>query len=381
MTFPVRIYIPALAAVSSIISATAFACALFCSIPLFLSIGTAIIPPPAPRAEFTAPAASPLRIFVILFIFSAPFFYFALRRSNNAVRPRIFFCGGVGMVINFKRRSRLVALGVAAAVAVMAICFVLISARGSGYARRVSANAQDSVTVIVDAGHGGMDGGATAQDGTVEKDINLSIALKLRDMLDTAGYNVIMTRETDDDISDSSAKSVRRQKVSDIKNRMKIIEQTPDALFVSIHQNHYGGPSYSGAQVFYSKNNPESEKLAKAIQQDICSLLQPQNRRAVKRTGTEIYLLYHAESPAVMVECGFLSNAAETPKAQGRRLSDRHGVFGHVRNNGLFEKRGKTDGGNIKWQARQNLFISAPNAAMRARSGSAAAPVAASGIP
>lgn len=95
---------------------------------------------------------------------------------------------------------------------------------------------------------------------------------------------------------------------------MKIIEQTPDALFVSIHQNHYGGPSYSGAQVFYSKNNPESEKLAKAIQQDICSLLQPQNRRAVKRTGTEIYLLYHAESPAVMVECGFLSNAAETQK-------------------------------------------------------------------
>ena len=145
------------------------------------------------------------------------------------------------MVINFKRRSRLVALGVAAAVAIMAICFVLISARGSGYARRVSANAQESVTVIVDAGHGGMDGGATAQDGTVE--------------------------------------------------------------------NHYGGPSYSGAQVFYSKNNPESEKLAKAIQQDICSLLQPQNRRTVKRTGTEIYLLYHAESPAVMVECGFLSTA------------------------------------------------------------------------
>ena len=163
------------------------------------------------------------------------------------------------MVINFKRRSRLVALGVAAAVAFMAICFVLISARGSGYARRVSANAQDSVTVIVDAGHGGMDGGATAQDGTVEKDINLSIALKLRDMLDTAGYNVIMTRETDDDISDSSAKSVRRQKVSDIKNRMKIIEQTPDALFVSIHQNHYGGPSYSGAQVFYSKTIPRAK--------------------------------------------------------------------------------------------------------------------------
>ena len=205
------------------------------------------------------------------------------------------------MVINFKKRSRLVALGIAAAVVIMIICFVMISSRGSGYAHRASSNALRTVTIIVDAGHGGMDGGATAADGTVEKDINLSIALKLRDMLDTAGYNVIMTR-------------VRQQKVSDIKNRMKIIEQTPDALFVSIHQNHYGGPSYSGAQVFYSKNNPESEKLAKAIQQDIRSLIQPQNQRAVKRTGTEIYLLYHAQSPAVMVECGFLSNAAETLK-------------------------------------------------------------------
>ena len=197
------------------------------------------------------------------------------------------------MVINFKKRSRLVALGIAAAVVIMVICFVMISSRGSGYARRASSNALRTVTIIVDAGHGGMDGGATAADGTVEKDINLSIALKLRDMLDTAGYNAIMTRETDDDIADDSAKTVRQQKVSDIKNRMKIIEQTPDALFVSIHQNHYGGPSYSGAQVFYSKNNPESEKLAKAI---------------------EIYLLYHAQSPAVMVECGFLSNAAETLK-------------------------------------------------------------------
>ena len=197
------------------------------------------------------------------------------------------------MVINFKKRSRLVVLGIAAAVVIMVICFVMISSRGSGYASRASSNALRTVTIIVDAGHGGMDGGATAADGTVEKDIN---------------------RETDDDIADDSAKTVRQQKVSDIKNRMKIIEQTPDALFVSIHQNHYGGPSYSGAQVFYSKNNPESEKLAKAIQQDIRSLIQPQNQRTVKRTGTEIYLLYHAQSPAVMVECGFLSNAAETLK-------------------------------------------------------------------
>ena len=216
------------------------------------------------------------------------------------------------MVINFKRRSRLVALGVAAAVAFMAICFVLISARGSGYARRVSANARESVTVIVDAGHGGMDGGATAQDGTVEKDINLSIALKLRDMLDTAGYNVIMTRETDDDISDSSAKSVRRQKVSDIKNRMKIIEQTPDALFVSIHQNHYGGPSYSGAQVFYA-GTEGSAQLAKLLQERLVSTLNPGSNRKCKKSDG-VYLMEHIDCTGVLIECGFLSNAEDEAK-------------------------------------------------------------------
>ena len=95
---------------------------------------------------------------------------------------------------------------------------------------------------------------------------------------------------------------------------MKSIEQTPDALILRIHQSNYGGLLYSVVLVKKKKNNPESEKLAKAIQQDIRSLIQPQNQRAVKRTGTEIYLLYHAQSPAVMVECGFLSNAAETLK-------------------------------------------------------------------
>lgn len=218
------------------------------------------------------------------------------------------------MVINLKKRSRLVALGIAAAVVIMIICFVMISSRGSGYARRASSNALRTVTVIVDAGHGGMDGGATAADGTVEKDINLSIALKLRDMLDTAGYNVIMTRETDDDIADDSAKTVRQQKVSDIKNRMKIIEQTPRRPVREHTSEPLRRPVIQRRAGVLFKNNPESEKLAKAIQQDIRSLIQPQNQRAVKRTGTEIYLLYHAQSPAVMVECGFLSNAAETLK-------------------------------------------------------------------
>ena len=212
------------------------------------------------------------------------------------------------MVIKINKRMRIAFIGAAIVLAVTAAAFALIILRDSGYANQTAGRAVDMLTIIVDPGHGGEDGGATAADGTVEKEINLSISLKLRDMLDTMGYNVIMTRETDADISDPSLKTTRQRKVSDIRNRMKIIEQTPDSLFVSIHQNHYGGPSYSGAQVFYSKNDPRSEQLAKAIQENIKSLLQPNNSRAVKGTGTEIYLLYHAQTPAVLVECGFLSN-------------------------------------------------------------------------
>lgn len=218
------------------------------------------------------------------------------------------------MVIRLGRRARAIVLAAVAAMLIIVFCFSLIIMRGSGYARETSGEVLNSVTVIVDAGHGGFDGGASAKDGTVEKDINLSIALKLRDILDTLGYSVIMTRETDRDTADESEKTVRRQKVSDIKNRMKIIEANPDALFVSIHQNHYGGESYHGTQVFYSKNDPRSELLANDIQQTVKSLLQPQNERAVKKTGTEIYLLYHAKTPAVMVECGFLSNVEEAQK-------------------------------------------------------------------
>lgn len=220
------------------------------------------------------------------------------------------------MVIRLGRRAKAGILATVAAIMIIAFCFSLIVSRGSGYTRETSGGVLGSRTVIVDAGHGGFDGGASARDGTVEKDINLSIALKLRDVLDTLGYSVIMTRETDRDTADESEQTVRRKKVSDIKNRMKIIEENPDALFVSIHQNHYGGEIYHGTQVFYSNNDPNSELLAKNIQQTVKALLQPQNERAVKKTGTEIFLLYHARIPAVMVECGFLSNAEEAKKLE-----------------------------------------------------------------
>lgn len=169
-------------------------------------------------------------------------------------------------------------------------------------------------TIIIDPGHGGEDGGTVGVEGIVEKNINLGISLKLKDILEKQKYNVIMTRETDISIYDEGLKSLRQKKVSDIHNRMKIIEETENCIFISIHQNHYGVSKYNGAQVFYSKNNEKSAILAQEIQKSIVESLQPDNLRQTKQAGTSIYLLYHSDVPSVMVECGFLSNSVEAKK-------------------------------------------------------------------
>lgn len=167
-------------------------------------------------------------------------------------------------------------------------------------------------TVIVDAGHGGPDGGTSAADGTLEKDINLQIAIKLNDMLKAMGVETVMIRDTDISIHNETANTIRQKKVSDLKNRLNIINNSENAVFVSIHQNHFSDSKYSGTQVFYSKNNSLSASLADSIRHSVISYLQLDNTREIKPSGTEIYLLYHAQIPAVMVECGFLSNAKET---------------------------------------------------------------------
>ena len=168
--------------------------------------------------------------------------------------------------------------------------------------------------IIIDAGHGGEDGGASSASGILEKNINLAISLKIKTLLDTLGFETLMTRTDDSLIYDESCSSMREKKVSDIHNRMSILEKYPNSIFLSIHQNHFSESKYNGAQVFYSKNNSESEVIAEILQQSICSQLQNDNDRMIKPSGTEIYLLYHAKTPAVMVECGFLSNAGEAQK-------------------------------------------------------------------
>ena len=165
-------------------------------------------------------------------------------------------------------------------------------------------------TVIVDAGHGGDDGGAIG----IEKDINLDIALKLEKILKFYGFNVIMTRTQDVMTCDDGLDSLRKRKISDIHNRFELMRKNPDAIFISVHQNKFEDSSQHGTQVFYSGNDERSKELAEAIQTSVTLTLQRKNDRVVKKSGSGIYLLYHAKIPAVLVECGFISNSDEVKK-------------------------------------------------------------------
>lgn len=161
--------------------------------------------------------------------------------------------------------------------------------------------------VIIDPGHGGFDGGAVAFDGTNEKDINLKIAKKLETVLRFYGFSTVMTRTSDMAINDSGEK-IRSQKKSDMYNRLQFMEKNRDAVFISIHLNKYTTSAASGAQTFYSDNFPESKTLADEIQKSIAVLLEPYNKRVIKKGTSDAFLLYNAKTPAVIVECGFLSN-------------------------------------------------------------------------
>ena len=168
---------------------------------------------------------------------------------------------------------------------------------------------QPKPTIIVDAGHGGFDGGAVSGK-IVEKDINLQFALSLETMLKAYGFNVVMTRTTDSGTEDAGLDTIRRKKVSDIKNRLSLIENEDAECFISLHQNMFSNEKYSGSQVFYSSHK-NSEIFANEIQSSIKNFLQPNNNRQTKAVGKNIYLMYHTTKPAVLVECGFMSNDNE----------------------------------------------------------------------
>jgi len=180
----------------------------------------------------------------------------------------------------------------------------------------------DMPKVIVDAGHGAPDGGASTPDGVLEKDLNLAVSLRLRDFFAFGGYKVIMTREGDEAIYDEGSRTIRNKKLTDLHNRLKILNENPDVPVISIHMNVFPQRQYYGTHVFYSPNNPKSKVLADTMQEGIAALLQPENNRVAKKVGRDVFLLYNAKQPAVLVECGFLSNPREAallcnPEYQG----------------------------------------------------------------
>ncbi len=169
----------------------------------------------------------------------------------------------------------------------------------------------DLPVIVIDAGHGGIDGGAVGSGDVIEKNINLPISLYLGDLLSAGGFNVQYTRTEDVSIHDSFAKTVRQMKVSDIKNRLKMVENNTDSILISVHQNKFNIKSCKGAQVFYGGKNEQSKMLAEVVKETFTGILQPDNTRAVKKAGKELYLINNCTHTAVLVECGFISNPDE----------------------------------------------------------------------
>lgn len=162
--------------------------------------------------------------------------------------------------------------------------------------------------IILDAGHGGVDGGATSCTGKLESGFNLEIVLRLNDLFHLLGYDTKMIRTTDTSVY-TKGETIAQKKVSDLKERVRIVNETENALLLSIHQNNFSDGKYSGAQVFYGKAG-DSEPLAKALQTAFVSSLNPGSKRQCKKSDG-IYLMEHIACTGVLIECGFLSHVQE----------------------------------------------------------------------
>ena len=161
-------------------------------------------------------------------------------------------------------------------------------------------------TIIIDAGHGGEDGGATSCTGILESQINLEISLKLNDLFHLLGYQTKMIRNTDTAVH-TTGDTIAARKVSDLRNRVKLVNETEDAILISIHQNTFPDSKYRGAQVFY---NSQGKEFASVIQQSLVASDSLYNNRQEK-AADGIYLMQHIDCAGVLIECGFLSNPEE----------------------------------------------------------------------
>lgn len=193
------------------------------------------------------------------------------------------------------------------------IIFLTIAIVSSNTVTTLAENAArtDRKCIIIDPGHGGEDGGATSCAGILESQYNLEISLKLNDLLQMMGYNTKMIRTTDISIY-TQGNSIAQKKVSDLKQRVSIANNTENACVISIHQNYFSDNRYSGAQVFYATTE-DSKDLAAALQRQISTHLQKENKRTIKK-ASGIYLMEHIQCSGILIECGFLSNQSEEAK-------------------------------------------------------------------
>jgi len=195
----------------------------------------------------------------------------------------------------------------------VAVVFLLIVFCGNRAVSTIAeiTSAEDIHCVVIDPGHGGEDGGAISCTGEPESRYNLEIAKKLNDLLNLLGIRTKMIRTEDISVY-TKGETLSQKKISDLKERVRIINDTPDAILLSIHQNYFSDSRYSGAQVFYSSFDG-SRKLAETMQVLFTSTLNRSSKRCVKKS-TGIYLMEHIRCPGVLIECGFLSNPEENEK-------------------------------------------------------------------
>lgn len=209
------------------------------------------------------------------------------------------------------KRMKLFLLALSGAAVFSAVVFSLRALDRTLESRVVELPTSTRPVVVLDPGHGGIDGGAES-NGVIEKNVNLSIAKKVRELCVLFGFEVHMTRQEDVSIHDEDKTTIRAQKNSDLNNRLKIMTKDPGAVVVSIHLNKFPQSRVKGAQVFYAPKSQGSELLAQTIQDNMKNLLQPENDRQIKKADSSLFLLYNnTVTPAVLVECGFISNPDE----------------------------------------------------------------------
>ena len=197
-------------------------------------------------------------------------------------------------------------------LAVVAL-FIVFAVTNGGIHGVFAVNIIKENTVIIDPGHGGIDGGASSSTGILEKDLNLSFSLELYEMLKQSGYNAIMTRETDISLHESKydTSSVRERKRSDLRTRHGIFNSNKNALVISIHMNKFPQSSVRGTQVFYSPTHQDSKIIAEKIQNTIKDRLQPDNKKVITTIPDSVFIFKDVSNPAVLIECGFLSNEGD----------------------------------------------------------------------